>query len=181
MELVQPIKDINLIEQFKLELLKKGYKDYLLFDIAINIGLKITDILNLTVWDVKNKSSITIKDKKTNKCKSFLILPEVSDEINEFISGMATNELLFASRKGGNKPITIVSVYKFLNDVGHKLGMNEVGTHTLRKTFGYHHYKEHKDINFLQDLFSHSSPSTTLRYIGIEDNMDDKTVEDFFL
>lgn len=181
MELVQPIKDINLIEQFKLELLKKGYKEFLLFDIAINIGLKITDILNLTVWDVKNKSSITIKEPKTNNRKSFLISPEVCDDINKFISGMATGELLFASRKGGNKPITRIYVYKSLNEVGHKLGIDEVGTHTLRKTFGYHHYQEHKDIKFLQDLFSHSSPSITLRYIGIEDDLEDKTVEDFFL
>lgn len=181
MELVQPIKDIYLLEQFKLELLKKGYKDYLLFDIAINIGLKITDILNLTVWDVRNKSSITIKEEKTKIPKSFLISPEVRDEINKFISEMAIGELLFASRKGGNKPITRISVYKLLNEVGRKLGIDEIGTHTLRKTFGYHHYKTHKDITFLQNLFSHSSPSVTLRYIGIEDDMEDKTVEDFFI
>lgn len=181
MELVQPIKDIHLIEQFKIELLKKGYKDYLLFDIAINLGLKITDIIKLTVWDVKNKSSIIIKEEKTHSPKSFLISPEVSDEINKFISGMATGELLFANRKGGNKPITKIYVHKLLNEIGHKLGMDEVGTHTLRKTFGYHHYKEHMDITFLQDLFSHSSPSVTLRYIGIEDDMEAQSLEDFFI
>lgn len=181
MELVQPIKDINLIEQFKLELLKKGYKDYLLFDIAINIGLKITDILNLTVWDVKNKSSIIIKENKTKNPKSFEISPEVSDELNKFICDMSLGELLFASRKGGSKPITKIYVYKLLNEVGHKLGMDEVGTHTLRKTFGYHHYREHEDIAFLQDFFSHSSPGITLRYIGIEDDMGDQSLEDFFI
>lgn len=42
-----------------------------------------------------------------------------------------------------------------------------VGTHTLRKTFGYHYYKKTKDIAMLQEIFRHSSPEITLRYIGI--------------
>lgn len=181
MELVQPIKDTNLLNEFKLELLKKGFKDYLLFDIAINIGIKITDILNLTVWDVKNKSHIMVKEDRTSKPKSFLIYPDVKDNINKFIDGMAIGELLFATRKGGSKPITNLYVHKLLNEVGHKLGLDEVGIHTLRKTFGYHHFLEYKDAEFLQNLFGHSTSEMTLRYIGILDNMEDKTVEDFFL
>lgn len=180
MELVQPIKDINLIDKFKTELLKKSSKDYLLFDIAINMGLKITDIINLTVWDVKNKSQIVIKEDRTNKLVSFLVSPEVRDEIDKFIVGMSAGELLFASKKGGKKSITTKQACKSLNEVGQKLGIDDIGTHTLRKTFGYHHYKEHNDVAFLQKVFSHSTPDMTLRYIGIED-MKDITIEDFFL
>ena len=42
------------------------------------------------------------------------------------------------------------------------------GTHTLRKTFGYHHYHKFKDVALLQKIFNHYSPSITLRYIGID-------------
>jgi integrase len=181
MELVQPIKDTNLIEQFKTELLKKGSKDYMLFDMAINIGIKITDIINLTVWDVKNKSQVIIKDAKTKKAKSFFISPTACEEINKFIVGMASGELLFASKKGGKKPITKLQAYKALNEVGRKLGIDDIGTHTLRKTFGYHHYQKHNDIILLQDIFSHATPGITLRYIGIDDDMKDSTIEDFFI
>jgi len=47
------------------------------------------------------------------------------------------------------------------------VGLDEVGTHTMRKTFGYWHYKEFGDVADLQQLFNHSSQSVTLRYIGI--------------
>lgn len=59
--------------------------------------------------------------------------------------------------------------------------MAEVGTHTLRKTFGYWHYKQYKDVAILQDIFNHSAPSITLRYIGINDDVKDNTIENFYL
>ena len=51
----------------------------------------------------------------------------------------------------------------------------------MRKTFGYHHYKQNKDVAILQDIFNHSAPSITLRYIGITDDMKDDTLKDFDL
>jgi integrase len=48
-----------------------------------------------------------------------------------------------------------------------------IGTHTLRKTFGYHFYQRTKDVAMLQQIFGHSASSITLRYIGINDDMMD--------
>ena len=54
-----------------------------------------------------------------------------------------------------------------------------IGCHTTRKTFGYQHYQMDHDVAILQKWFYHSSPETTLIYIGIaEDNfrkMTDRT------
>ncbi len=180
MELVQPIRDMNLINKLKAELLKNGYKDYLLFDIAISTGLKIMDILNLTVWDVKNKCEIEVKEGKTGRLLKYAVSTEIHEEFDKFILGMSAGELLFANKKGGKKPITDKQAYKFLNETARKLGINAIGTHTLRKTFGYHHYNKHKDIALLQNIFSHSTPDMTLRYIGVDD-MKDMSIEDFFL
>ena len=83
---------------------------------------------------------------------------------------MDDEDYLFKSRKG-NKPITRVQAYRILNDVAEKLGIEEVGTHTLRKTFGYWHYQHHKDVAILQEIFNHSAPSITLKYIGINKDM----------
>jgi integrase len=179
MKLIQPIKDTNLINTLKSELLKVGYKNYLLFDIAINTGLKIIDIINLTVWDVKNKSQIDVKEGSTSKSLKYAVSPEIHEEIQKFILGMSAGELLFASKKGGKKPITDKQAYKCLNDTSRKLGLDDICTHTLRKTFGYHHYKKHNDITLLQNLFSHSTPDMTLRYIGITD-IGATCIEDFF-
>ena len=62
-----------------------------------------------------------------------------------------------------------------INGVAKAVGIKEnIGTHTLRKTFGYHAYNNGYDITLIQKLFNHSSPAVTLRYIGItQDEMDD--------
>ncbi|GLC30116.1 tyrosine-type recombinase/integrase [Clostridium omnivorum] len=179
MELIQPIKDTDLINTLESELLKVGYKNYLLFDIAINTGLKIIDIINLTVWDVKNKSQIEVKDGRTGRILKYAVPPEVHEEIEKFILGMSAGDLLFPSKNGGKRPITNKQAFKCLNEASGKLGLADIGTHTLRKTFGYHHYKKYNDIALLQSLFGHSSPDMTLRYIGVAD-IEDISIEDFF-
>jgi hypothetical protein len=49
----------------------------------------------------------------------------------------------------------------------------------MRKTFGYHFYQQTKDVALLQNIFNHSAPSITLRYIGINDDLLDKAIDDF--
>ena len=51
----------------------------------------------------------------------------------------------------------------------------------MRKTFGYHHYKQFKDVVILQKIFNHSSPQITLRYIGIEQDQIDYSYSNFIL
>jgi integrase len=181
MKIVQPIRDKNIIEQFKTELLKNGYRDYMMFVMGVNVGLRISDILELRVCDVKGKTHINIIEKKTTKTKRFLINSKLREDINKYINTMNDDEYLFQSRKGDNAPITRVQAYRVLNGVAAKLGIEEIGTHTLRKTFGYWHYKQYKDVAILQDIFNHSAPSITLKYIGINDDIKDKTIEDFYL
>lgn len=181
MNTVQPIRDLGKLEEMKQELLKSGYRDYLLFVIGINTGLRISDILGLRVKDVDGVSHIIITEKKTDKKKRALINGYLREQIDRFINNMTPEEYLFQSRKGINRPITRTQAYRILSKAAKAVGIEEVGTHTLRKTFGYHHYQQHKDVAILQELFNHSAPSVTLRYIGInQDNMD-KTLERFFL
>lgn len=180
MDLVQPIRDKEVIAKFKTELLKKSYRDCMMFILGINTGLRISDILNFKVSDVKSHTHISITEKKTGKNKRFLINDMLRKEIDRYIDGMNDDMYLFPSRTG-DKPITRVQAYRILNDVSNRLGIEDIGTHTLRKTFGYWHYKQHKDIAILQDIFNHSAPSVTLRYIGITDDIKDKTIENFYL
>lgn len=181
MNTVQPIRDKNKIEQMKIELLKSGYRNYMIFVIGINTGLRISDILKLTVSDVKDKTHIMIKEQKTSKEKRFLINSFLRQEIDKYINGMNDKDYIFKSTRGENAPITRIQAYRILNEAAQKCGLNEVGTHTLRKTFGYWHYKQYKDVAILQDIFNHSAPSVTLRYIGINDDIKDKTIENFYL
>lgn len=95
---------------------------------------------------------------------------------------MQDYDYLFPSRKGsGAKPINRIQAYKILNDAANQARLSEMGTHTLRKTFGYHLYQETKDVALLQNIFNHSAPSVTLRYIGINQDIIDQAIDDFSL
>jgi integrase len=181
MELVQPIRDKEKIEQMKNELLRTGYRDYMLFVVGVNTGLRISDILALRVGAVRNKTHINIKEQKTGKDKRVMINTYLKNDIDKYIQGMNDEEYLFKSRMGQNRHITRVQAYRVLNAAAEKIGLEDIGTHTLRKTFGYWHYKQYKDVAILQDIFNHSAPSITLRYIGINDDIKDKTIEHFYL
>lgn len=170
MNFVQPIREKTKIEEMKQELKKNGTRDYLLFIFGINVGLRISDIIKLKVKDVMDynrqmKTHIEIKENKTRKIKRFKLNTAVAQELYQYINNMDFEEYIFKSRNGENKPITRIRAYVILNEAGKKCGIEEIGTHTLRKTFGYHHYKQFNDVALLQTIFNHSSPSITLRYI----------------
>lgn len=140
MKIVQPIRDKNKINEMKIELKKQGTRDYLLFLLGINTGLRISDIIKLQVLDVLNenrtpRTHITIIEKKTGKLKKFKINDSLSREIMEYTKNMEMIDYLFCSRKGINKPITRIQSYRILNTIAKKIGLEEIGTHTLRKTF----------------------------------------------
>lgn len=180
MKTVQPIRDKKLIERMKNELRKSGTRDYMLFCFGINIGLRISDILSLKVSDVRDRSHITLTEQKTGKVRRIKI-NGISDDLNDYIQGMNDNDYLFRSQKGENSPISRVQAYRILNKAADALGIEEIGTHTMRKTFGYHFYQKTKDVALLQELFQHSAPSVTLRYIGINQDIMDTAMDDFKL
>ena len=187
MNYVQPIRSKEKIEEMKQELKKNGTRDYLLFIIGINTGLRISDIIKLQVQDILNsdrtlKTHIEITEQKTNKRKRFKLNPIWAEELYQYIKNMDMEDYIFKSRNGVNRPITRVRAYTILNKTARKVGIkDEIGTHTLRKTFGYWFYQRTKDVALLQQIFNHSSPSITLRYIGINQDIVDRELENFSL
>ena len=72
--------------------------------------------------------------------------------------------------------------YMIINQACRKAGIQDhIGSHTLRKTFSYHHYQTFHDVAILQDLLNHSSPSITLKYIGITQDNIEETLQNFEL
>ncbi len=180
MQTVQPIRDRLKIEAMKQELKKKSYRNYFLFVMGINTGLRISDILPLRVYDVRGKTHIVLKETKTRNRKRFLLPAELRGIIADYITGKHDEEYLFPSHKT-DLPIKRIQAYKILSSAANNIGIKDFGTHSLRKTFGYWHYTVNKDVALLQDIFNHSSPDITLRYIGINQDIVDKSLEHFSL
>ena len=181
MQFVEPIRVKSEIDSVKSILRKKCKRDLLLFILGINSGLRISDILKLKVKDVQNVDFIEIKEQKTQKHKRFPVNYSFKRLLNNFTKNKPPEEWLFKSKKG-DRPITRVQAYRIISRACEKAGITtKIGTHTLRKTFGYHFYQEKKDIALLQTIFNHSTPTVTLRYIGINQDMIDSNLKSFSL
>ena len=82
---------------------------------------------------------------------------------------------------GDQKPITRTQAYRVLREAGKAFGIDALGTHTMRKTFGYHYYKKTHDVVTLMRIFNHTSQAVTLHYIGIEEEEIRQSLDDFYL
>jgi integrase len=180
MNIVEPIRSKKDLRKIESILKKQSLRDLLIFTIGTNCGLRISDILNLNVGDVRGKTYINIIEKKTSKPKRFPINTKLKPMLENFTKGRRDNEPLFLSYL--NNRMERTQCYRIIRDVCKEAGIEyKVGTHTLRKTFGYHHYQKFHDVAVLQKIFNHYSPQITLRYIGIDQDMIDESYNNFIL
>src|SRR5690625_1604440 len=186
---VDPLRTTEEIEEMKWAIrrgnkgtpkrLELAERDVLIFLMGINTGLRVNDLVRLKVGDVKEKELFLIREGKTDK-KREINIRMLQDEIDRFINGRHPDDYLFQSQKGNNH-ITTTQVYRILNDAADFIGRDDIGTHTMRKTFGYHHYKQFKDVAILQEIFNHAAPSITMRYIGIRQDEINESLSHFRL
>lgn len=169
MNYVESIKDKAQIDKMKKVLKMKNFRDYLMFTIGINTGLKVCELLNLRFQDVMNCGKINEFIRLHNK--EYYINKSVSVAILEYYRSLGIEEesQYIFSKKAGSEPIGRSHAYRILLNAAIEVGLSKkIGMHTLRKTYGYHHFQEFGDIKYLQTLFNHSAPSVTLKYIGVE-------------
>lgn len=177
MNTVEPIRDERKIAAMKAVLKESSLRNYLLFVMGINVGLRITDLLNFKISDLvdgrgKIKKSIYIREGKTRKERIIVFNKEVEKALDQYLEDLGEYDsdwYLFKSKKGENKSISREQAYVILNNAAEMIGIKEkIGTHTLRKTFGYWaRIKGIATIEQLQEIFNHATPAVTKRYIGI--------------
>ena len=173
---VEPIRSKTIINEIERYLRKTRFRNRVIWIFGINTGLRVSDILGLNVGDIRNKEYVELIEKKTGKYKQFWLNEKLRKVLNKFIEGRNDDEPLFISQKIEHR-LDRTQVYRILNQACRvvKAGETHIGTHTMRKTFGYHHYRMFKDVVMLQKIFNHSSPYITLRYIGIEQSKIDES------
>ncbi len=185
MNTVQPIRSKMQVIEMINYLKEKNDRDYILFVFGIYSGLRISDILPLKVSDVRNKSRLHIHEKKTGKEKIISLNEELRNALAEYTKEMKDWEFLFPSRQRKSKlrkdketkPMTRQRAIQILKQVASEFNIEDIGTHSLRKTFGYHLYNQTKDVATIQAIFGHSSALITLRYIGVDQDKKDKLVK----
>jgi integrase len=186
MDFVEPIRDKKKISQIKNQLTgAKHFRELLLFVVGINTALRISDLLQLQVGnfideqgDIQN--SFTIREEKREKRNQVVINGSIRDALAQYLVAyprVISNPdhfLFFTSRRDGpifSKPITRVQAWRLISEMCSAVGLvGNFGTHTLRKTWGYHARQSGVPMELIMHKLNHSNIAMTKRYLGITDD-----------
>ncbi|SDI33038.1 tyrosine-type recombinase/integrase [Natribacillus halophilus] len=172
MEYVEPIRDLEQIRAIKQSLKKRSARDYLLFTLGINTGLRVSHLLELRLKHIVDEDAHP---------KEFLFIcadepaiylnKSAQQAIRLYLEEKTTlrlDEHVFISNYD-RQAITRQQAYRIIRRAATDVGIHDhIGTHTLRKTFGYHAFIQGVSLSLLKERFHHATPSETLNYIGIK-------------
>ena len=187
---VEPIRDLDILDRcFEIAREHDRHRSSgsvsweMIILIGLTTSLRISDLQRLKVKDILDKPYCEIKAKKTGKKAKIAINPSARKQLNRLLKTMDPDDYLIQSRqKDGvyhaRRSISRQRAWQIMNIIAKRAGIDDhIGCHTLRKTFGYHFYRETQDIATLQRILGHTSRRDTLVYIGIiQDDIDEKVM-----
>lgn len=172
---VEPIRSLEAIKVIRVVLHDRP-RDLCLFTLGINTGLRANELLSLTVGQVDHLlegDMLEVKQKKTGKYRSIPLNRKAISAIRFWLnaypeSHKSPESALFLSRTGNALKVPTITrmVKNWAKDAGLK---GNYGSHTLRKTWGYHQRIQMcVSIPLLMEAFGHTSQKQTLDYLGIQ-------------
>lgn len=130
-----------------------------------NLGLRVGDILNLTMDSFMrdgNRYRLDIHEQKTGKYRNFTVPVEIYNFVRDYAYDNSINS------KARLFSITERAVLKHLKVTCEYLKIEGIGSHSFRKAFATNVYvNNHYNIELVRVLLQHSSVTVTQRYIGI--------------
>jgi len=180
MNYVEPIRDRKKIAQIK-NLLRgqRRYRDLLLFVVGINSALRISDLLRLRIGQLLDekgeiKSRFWIKEQKRGKRHEVAINQSIKEVLIEYLKEYphvpdnGDNHLFFNPTT--HQPIKRGQAWKFISKICAEVSLQgNYGTHSLRKTWGFHARMQGVDLALIMHKLNHESIAYTKRYLGITD------------
>ena len=184
MNFVEPIRDRKKIAQIKNQLRgQRRYRDLLLFVVGINTALRISDLLELRVEhfldDQKRiKRRFWIKEQKRGKRQEVVVNDSIQEALDEYLVAYpdissANDHFIFFNTKANSymQPIRRGQAWKVIATICNEVGLSgNFGTHSLRKTWGYHARMQGVDLALIMHKLNHESIAYTKRYLGITDD-----------
>lgn len=168
---VEPIRKKKDIQSIK-KMLSDNPRNQALYTIGINTNLRASDLLGIKadqVKDAKPGDSIQVKEKKTGKFRTITLNKACTGAIHKLLQTRPykDDDSLFVGRRG---PLTVPSVIRLVKAWCRSINLQgNYGSHTLRKTWGYHQRVSFgTDIPRLMICFNHSSQRQTLDYLCIQ-------------
>jgi integrase len=175
MTAAEPIRNKHQVRALAEFYLRRGQlRNHLLIIMGVHTALRISDLLRLRWQDVydfdrnRTRQTVTIIEKKTKKAKTFSLNKNMVGAIALLISQntLRRDGFLIENPYTG-KAISRVQAYRIIRSAAETLEMERVSCHSLRKTFGYHAWKDGVSPAVIMEIYNHSSFAVTRRYLGI--------------
>lgn len=192
MSTTQPIRNKELLQNFKNYYLEQRYqyRNYTLIMAGLNTALRINDILHLTwdmVYDCQEqavRSHVVLTEQKTGKENRIFLNQEIRKVLTNFLKMRkdCENPYVFYSNKSHTEPLSRYQAYRIVRRAARSVGLDDhISCHSLRKTFGYHAWKQGTPPALLMSIYNHSSYQITRHYLCIEQDDKDEVFNNIVL
>ena len=178
MNLTEPIRNKHKVNKLIKYYAKRGEtRNCLLITLCVHTALRISDVLLLNhndVYDDKQNvlPNITIREKKTGKTKIVALNKRVIAALKAHMPNSVPSAPLIINPRTQNA-ISRIQAYRLIQKAAKAIKVEQrVSCHSLRKTFGYHAWKDGVSPAIIMDIYNHSSFAVTKRYLGV--TQDDK-------
>ena len=179
----QPIREKEELKKFA-----DYYKDehpvprnYALIVLGLHTALRISDILVLqweNVYDFDRNAFLEhlyVQEKKTGKRNVIALNEHVKEALLLYMKTRtaAPKDFIFTKNTDFSKPLSRSQAFRIVKKAADEaLHEPNISCHSLRKTFGYHAWKQGTPPALLMEIYNHSSYQITKKYLGI--NHDEK-------
>jgi integrase len=165
MEKVSSVKDKEKENELISRLFEIHPKYRILWYVGSTTGLRVSDILDLRVKDIKK--NITVIEKKTKKERTIKVSDTFIDEISQYATAfhLQPSDHLIPGRTR-NKPLNRVQAWRVIKQAAAEVGLDGIGTHSMRKTFATDLFALSGDAAVVQKALNHKYIETTLSYLG---------------
>ena len=179
MTLTEPIRKKSHVQALLNYYLNRGeIRNYLLICLCLHTALRISDVLRLTTNDVYDfqshriRKTITLIEQKTGKTKIIALHKNIVKVLTIYFPTAKPNMPLIRNKRT-NKAISRVQAHRIIKSAAKGARLpQQVSCHSLRKTFGYHAWRNGTSPVIIMEIYNHSSLNTTKRYLGV--SQDDK-------
>lgn len=166
----EPIRDKSLLSTMISFMIDDNVKLGMMAKLQASFGLRYSELKELKIEDIKN-GYFNVWQQKVKKYRKVRIESELAGFIIKFV-GERTGPVFDTLY---TREHYAVLMKKYAGWFG--LNVDDVSTHSMRKSFGYHAYKNGHGVEKLMMVYGHSSPKITLIYIGIAQEEIDSVYE----
>lgn len=164
----------------------KGLRDYIVLSVLLGAGLRRDELVNLTFDQIiqqptrAGSRSVLSITGKGNKDRIIPISNKLATYLSQWKAHTGGGSVARSISKAGNlgDSLSEIGVHNIVRHYGALIGIPELDTHDLRRTYAQIGYNSGVPITQVSKLLGHSDVRTTQRYLNLDIDLE-QTASDF--